>query len=258
MALEAQVSSARICQIVLFASLLTIPAHAQQIASADLAHPLVAIADANDKQEKDEVLKECEKRGGFRDGFTMAEDHEPRRIKVEVVKISSTQLEVGSDLEGTVKLQNLGKQPIQIPWNTDFRTTKEGQDPKDRSWVVGEFRIKLKNKEDDSTELTSLSQVLYSSDFVSGSTLTLKQGEWITAQISFRMEARHPAYEEVKEGPSMLVAEWFQTNRTHKETDCGVTFGYYPYTLFYQQDNPPIVVGVENSNSDKNKKTAQQ
>lgn len=183
--------------------------------------------------------------GGFVDGVTLTKDKKPRQIKVEMLGISDTKLILGTEIVATVKLQNAGHNPIQIPWSADFQTTLDGQEPNNRTWEFGQFQIALRNKDNRYNNLMNTSQPLYGSTFVPGSMLTIKPGEWITAQISFRVTAEDPRYEKITEGPADLTVEWFQTVRTRVVKDCGVWLGYFPYDSFYQHVNRTVVREVE-------------
>jgi hypothetical protein len=231
-------------------------AEAQQIASKDLLRPSTVVPAPTQKAEKTEYPKGCEKMGGvgFADGVTMAKDNKPRQIKLELVSISDTNLIIGSEIVATVKLQNAGTNPIQIPWSTDFRTTHDGQDPDNRTWEFGQIEITLRDKRNYFTGLINTSQPLYGSTFVPGSMLTIKPGEWITMQISVRIAKEHPAYEQLTEGPADLAVEWFQTVRTRVSKDCGVTLGYFPYDSFYNNENRVVVRKVEISPPPKGQK----
>ena len=247
----------RVCNIAFLALVLATSSHAQQIASTDLAHSVVTIVGPHQEQNKDEFATNCGKSGvGFADGVVTDDDHKPRRIEVELVPVSDTRLVIGTNVEATIRLKNVGTEAIQIPWSTDFRTTQDGQDPKMRSWDVGWFQLELKSTEtNNNAELKSTSQNLFASKLLSGSSLTIRSGEWITAQISSKVEAQNPTFEHVKEGSAELSVEWSQTARARRVEDCGVTLGYFTYT--YQQDNPSVIVKVENEQSDTTKKTAE-
>ena len=195
---------------------------------------------------------------GFADGVAVTDDHKPRKIEVEFVTVSDTRLTVGSVVEGTVRLRNLGDKPIELPWSTDFRTTQNGQDPKLRSWEVGMFQIQLKRAKNSDIELKSTSQVLFGSKLVSGTLLTVKPGEWITVQISFDIESAEGAFQEVSQGPFELSVEWSQTARTRQLNDCGVMLGYFSYGDYYEQNNPRIAVTVEIEPNDGTKKISKR
>lgn len=239
----------RICelvQIACFTPLLAVPVHAQQIDSKDLLRQSAVPNAPPQVPEKAENPKGCEKQAvGFADGVTLTKDNVPRKMKVELVKINETKLIEGSEIMATAKLQNVGAQSIEIPWSTDFRTTQDGQDPDNRSWEVGLFQISLRNKANQYNELMGMSQPLYSSKFVKGSTLTINPGEWITAQISFKVAVHDPPYEKLEEGSADLALEWFQSVRSLVVKDCGVMLGYFPYDGFYERKNRVVVRRVE-------------
>jgi len=123
----------------------------------------------------------------------------------------------------------------------------DGQDPDNRSWEFGEFRMSLRDKQNSHyyDQLVTTSQPLYGSGFVPGSNLTLKPGEWITAQISFRIEVQNPKFEKVNVGTAALAMEWFQTVRTHVVKDCGVILGFFPYDDPFESLNRQVVAKVE-------------
>jgi hypothetical protein len=167
-----------------------------------------------------------------------------KKMKVELVSLRDEKLVIETESEAIVRLENIGNQPIKIPWSRNY-PDNDGQEPDDRSWEAGLFKLKLTSKRGSEVDLKNMSQVLLASETVTGSKLTLKPGEWISAQIKFRVEVQHPEYEKLEEGESKLLVEWFQTNRTYEVKDCGFTLGYYPYDRhYYQQENPAIGVKV--------------
>ena len=123
----------------------------------------------------------------------------------------------------------------------------DGQDPDNRFWEFGEFRMSLRDKRNPNyyDRLVTTSQPLYASKFVADSNLTLKPGEWITAQISFRIEVQNPEFKEVNVGTADLAMEWFQTVRTRSVRDCGVTLGYFPYDDLFDSLNRKVVARVQ-------------
>jgi hypothetical protein len=228
----------------------TVVVHAQQVASKDLLRPPVALAATTRAQvdEKPESPKGCSKMsGGIADGVTLGEDKKPRKISIDLVKISSTKFAIGSEIVAIAKLQNVGEKPVQIPWSTDFRTTMDGQDPDNRFWEFGQFQMSLRHTRNPNyyDRLVTTSQPLYGSKFVADSNLTLKPGEWITAQISFRIQVQNPKFEELNVRQADLAMEWFQTVRTRSVKDCGVTLGYYPYDDPFDSLNRKVVARVQ-------------
>jgi hypothetical protein len=238
--------------------LISTSAEAQQAASKDLVRPTPVVAASTQKDEKPEYLKGCEQTGvGFVDGVTIANDKIPRHIKVELVSINDTNLIIGSEIVATVKMRNAGRNPIQIPWSTNFQTTQDGQDPENLRWEFGQFQIALRNKKGQYDGLMNTSEPLYGSMSVPNSMLTIKPGEWITAQISFQVTTEHPEYEQITEGTSDLALEWFQTVRTRVVKDCGIRLGYFPYDSFYDHDNRVVVRRVEIKSRTKMQKSSQ-
>jgi hypothetical protein len=238
----------RIFQTTILTFTLTISVHAQHLASKDLLRPPVAVTAPDQAEEKPEYPNGCSKMGvGFADGVTLAEDKTPRKLRVGLVKISRRKFTIGSEIIAAVKLQNIGSKSVLIPWSTDFRTTMDGQDPDNRSWEFGEFRMSIRDKQNPYyyDRLVTTSQPLYASQFVPGSNLTLKPGEWITARISFRIEVQNPTFEEVNVGTAALAMEWFQTGRTRVVKDCGVTLGYFPYDDPFESRNRTVIAEVQ-------------
>ena len=239
----------QIVQAMTLASTLAISVHSQQIASKNLLRSAVTVTAPVQSEGKPKDLNGCSEfgEGGFRDGVTLPEDKVPRQIRVDLVEINRTKLAVGSEVVVTAKLQNLGRKSIEIPWSTDFRTTMDGQDPDDRSWEFAEFRMSLRDRKNPHyfVRLVTTSQPLYASRFVTGSYLTLKQGEWITARVSFRIRVQNPKFEELNISTTDLAMEWFQTGRTRVVKDCAVTLGYFPYDDAFESLNRRVVARVQ-------------
>jgi hypothetical protein len=242
----ARMLTSKVCETAFLLLILPVSSYAQLIASVDLAHPPVAPAGSDQDQNNDEMPENCGKPGvSFADGVVVNDDLQPRKIEVEFITVSDTRLVAGRSVEGTVRLQNVGDKPIQIPWSTDFRTTQNGEDPNLRSWEVRRFRIELLGAKNNDVGLKSTSQVLFASKLVSDTTLTLKSGEWITARISFNVEPREGTYQKVTPGQFQLIVEWSQTAYTRQIKDSGLTLGSYSFSGVYRQSNPRIPVTVE-------------
>jgi hypothetical protein len=234
---------------------LALTASGQQVASVDLRRP-APVAEIPKTTDEPKGAGGCEKEsvGRIADGFTQSDDGEPRPIRLVLTNLSSLNLKAGTEIEATVQLLNSGSKSIQIPWSTDWGTTFTGQDVNDRTWQVGEFRVELKGKQ-NWAELKELSQILFASTFVPGSSLTLKPREWISARINFIVEVAKPAYMEIDEGDAELSVRWFQTTRTLDEKDCRVSLGYFPFKS-YEQENPAVSVHVEKDKPEEGKKAA--
>jgi hypothetical protein len=207
----------KIVQLVPSFLLLAVSTSGQQVASVDLTRP-APVAEIPKSAQDPESVGGCEKTslGTIADGFTQSDDEQPRPIRVTITNLSTLKLSMGSEVEASIQLLNSGKKAIQIPWNPYWETTITGQDLNERTWMVGEFLVELKGKQ-HSAELRGLSQILFASKFVPGSSLTLKRGEWISARINFIVEVAKPAYMEIDEGDAELSVGWFQTTRSRVE-----------------------------------------
>jgi hypothetical protein len=87
---------------------LTTVVHAQQVASKDLVRSPAAVMATIPAQTEQELghAKGCAEMGaGFVDGVTLNEDKRTRKLKVGLVKISTTKLVIGTEIIATAKLQ---------------------------------------------------------------------------------------------------------------------------------------------------------
>src|ERR1700739_674288 len=95
---KTQMRIRRIFQTTFLTFTLTISVQAQEIGSKNLIRPLVALT-ASQTEEMPQFPSGCSKMGtGFADGVTLDEDNVPRKIRVELVDISTTKLAIGSEV----------------------------------------------------------------------------------------------------------------------------------------------------------------
>ena len=223
-----------------FCILAATSAQAQQIASVDLTHAKVPTKSAGTQA----LPKGCERLlpGDIADGAAVPPNHEPREIVVEMVKLSSENPVVGSEVRGEVQLQNIGKYPIKIPWSTDPNIIEKGQNPNRLQWEEGNFSIELKHGYE---LLASLSQSLFGSRFSAGSELTIQPGEWVTAFVKFKLAPQYgsPGHS-VRKGKRDLFVEWEQVGREQALKDCAVSHGSFYYRNYYRQQNPTVTINV--------------
>jgi hypothetical protein len=252
----------RVSPATAFLLALSVMVHAQQVASKDLVRETVTNKEATaaENPQEAEQTSGCSKMGvGFADGVTLAEDHRPRKLKVELVEISTKKLTIGSEIIATAKLQNMGAKQVQVPWSTDFQTTMTGQDPDNRSWEFAEFRMSIRDKKNPQyyDQLVTTSQPLYGSWFDPESQLTIAPGKWITVRISFKVAVARPQFEELNVGKNTLAMEWFQTHRSRVVKNCGVTLGYFPYDDQVESLNRREIAKVKIESPDETKKPSQ-
>lgn len=226
-------------------------ARGQQIGSVDLTHP--PKSDSISQNQTEPALPGgCEKilPGIIADGFVRSEDHHPREITLELIRVSADKAPVGSELGADVRLLNSGKQSIQIPWSIDPKTVTDGQGPSHREWEGGSFEVLLRGQLDNDVLLESPTYPLYGSKFSPGSLLTLRPGESVVAAIKFKVLSKYPVRRGPwKEGKMELLVEWRQTSINQDLVDCKMRKGFYQYQ--YEQKNltTPIQVIGRDSNT---------
>jgi hypothetical protein len=222
--------------------LLASPARGQEIAAVDLTHATEPIKSAG-KQSASASPKGCEKLlpGIIGDGYVLPPDDGPREIVVEMIKVNSDSPSVGSSVQGEVRLRNIGENSVQIPWSTDPNVTSQGQNPDNLSWEFGDLSIVLQG----TGRLKNLSQSLYGSKYVAGSMLAIKPGQWVTFEITFKLEPEYPIPGRiVNVGQGQLRVEWEQTQTTWAVHDCSVARGFFRYGRYYQQQNPAMLIKI--------------
>lgn len=220
----------------LFTALLVSGVYAQQVRHVDLSlhstsdkiqTPIAELTRSSDCPDK-------------RAGLTIDGEVKPdiqRHILVAVTKVSNDSPELGGEIDAEVMLKNIGPEPVTIPWIINPIQLDASKDENYKEWEIGQFVISLRDK-DRQRRLKSMSRILYSSPYTNGSTLTLLDGEWVTATVNFKLEADWPEVDgAVKLGDGQLIAEWHQEMRTYKRMGCEINAGFFPYKKYYQQEH---------------------
>ena len=183
--------------------------------------------------------------GGSADGLVHAEDGEPRDILVEIVKLKSSEVPAGSELEAQVRLQNTSKHPIRIPWSTDPGIIENPRDPEHLEWETATFQFVLTNDDDDEIALTSLTAWLYGSKQREGTELTLQPRDSITASVRLKLEDKAPIEPgPIKSGDWQLSAEWLQSGKSWQIRNCRAWSRSFLYQEFYRQKNPSVPLRI--------------
>lgn len=230
----------RAIQITLIFALGTAPVAAQQVASVDLTRERTS---AQSAREPIGLPKGCQELSGgaIGDGAVMAPGGERREIAVEMIKVSNESPLAGEELLGQVRLRNISKYSISIPWSIDPAVATVGQDLSRIDWEEGEFRIVLER----SDLLETLSRSLYGSRFVAGSLLTIRPGEWIIADLKFRLALQYPvAGRSIGKGQGQLRVEWEQATRARGVKNCAVSTGWFTYRNYYRQQSPSLTITI--------------
>jgi hypothetical protein len=182
-------------------------------------------------------------------GVITPDDSQPRRISLEIVKLSSDTLEVGGEGRAEVRLRNTGDTPIQIPWSRDSTVMRKAPNPDHLEWEQGNLDVVLIDKQNHTIALKSAERWLFGSQFVTGSQLTIKPGEWITAFLSFRLEDMyHSATSaEFPTGDAKLFAEWQQARREWNRENCVWNRAWFEYDGYYRQERPTAPIQIKRS-----------
>ena len=232
-------------------------AFSQQVGVVDLTVPEASQASA--KTNVEQLAPGCtqETVGMMADGAVVPEDGQPRRISLEIVKLRSDTLEVGGEGRAEVHLRNVGETPIQIPWSKDSSVMRKALNPDHLEWEQGSLGVVLTDKENHTIALKSAEQWLFGSQFVTGSQMTVKPGEWITAFLSFKVEDKyHPGSStEFPIGEAKLSVEWQQARREWNREKCVWNRAWFDYEGYYRQERPSSTVQVKRSDSGDNAKT---
>lgn len=227
----------------------------QQVGVVDLTRPIGVLAVP--EQTARQLPPGCteEKRGIMADGIVKLDDNRPRSISLQIIKLSNETLEVGGDGRAEVRLQNTGEKPISIPSSTDWRAIQKASSPDHLEWEEGSFQVVLRDKQNHTIALTSNDWSLYGSRLVSGSLMTIKAGEWITAFLNFKVLDRYhivsPA--EFPVGEVGLLLEWAQTRRVWNRKNCVWNTSSFDYRGYYKQEGPTTTVQINRSGSNKSK-----
>jgi hypothetical protein len=227
----------------------------QQVGVVDLTRPIGVLAVA--EQSGNQLPPGCtqEKRGIMAHGAMKLDDNQPRRISLQIIKLSSDTFEVGGDGRAEVRLKNTSEKPISIPWSTDSSVIQKAPNPDRFEWEQGSFQVVLTDKQNHTIALTSTDWSLYGSQFVSGSQLTIKPGEWITAFLNFQVENRYHAgsLAEFPVGEAKLFLEWGQVFRIWNRENCDWNTWEFDYKGYYKEEHPTATVQVNRSGSGKSK-----
>jgi hypothetical protein len=229
----------------------------QQVGLIDLTRPIGVLGGA--EQSGKQLPPGCteEKRGIMADGIVKLDDNQPRRISLQIIQLRNETLEVGGDGRAEVQLQNTGEKPISIPLSTDWSAIQKASNPDHLEWEQGSFQVVLRDKQNHTIALTSTDWSLYGSQLVSGSLVTIKPGEWITAFVNFKVDNRYhtSSVAEFPVGEAELFLEWAQTRRIWDRENCVWNTSSFDYMGYYKQERPTATVQVNGSGSGKSKKS---
>jgi hypothetical protein len=227
----------------------------QQVGVVDLTRPIGVLAVA--EQSDNQLASGCTqgKRGVMAHGAMKLDDNQPRRISLQIIKLSSDTLEVGGDGRAEIRLKNTSEKPISIPWSTDWSAIRKASNPDHLEWEEVSFQVVLRDKRNHTIALTSADWSLYGSQFISGSLVTIKPGEWITAFMNFKIENRYhtSSLAEFPVGEAELFLDWTQAHRIWNRENCVWNTWSFDYMRYYKQERPMETVQINRPNAGKGK-----
>ena len=180
------------------------------------------------------------------DGVVDPDDGKKRQIMLEVTKLSNASISVGSEFEAEVRLTNTDTHTIEMPWSTDTAVAQAGPDQDHGYFEVAEFDVRLIDGGGTIVWLKPLSGRLFGSQYATGTLHRIAPGEWVTARISIKVDAKYLETPALMEGKAQLAAEWNQWRRrwSLKPRECEMWSGTYRYDKYYEQKSIPADVTI--------------
>lgn len=232
----------------------------QEVGTTDLrlkARELGARTTVTEESQKEEKPSApgCEnlRPGIIADGLIEPQDGQLRDILVEVIGLNDSRPRIGAEIEADVRLKNIGRQAVQIPWSSDPRVIDVGQGPSQFLWDAGTFEFLLENDE-DSLRLVSSTDWLYGTEFAKGSKITLNSEDSVRIKIAFKLANKYfPEDGRLHLGDWHLRVAWHQVQRNQTVKDCTIDNAYFSYRRFYRQRNVPVTIHVFGAETESKK-----
>jgi hypothetical protein len=108
-------------------------------------------------------------------------------VNITLVRLDKASYSFGEEVTYEVKIQNSGKEPIEIPWSPHLGDLEPADSS--RSYTFLDAGFSLEFTEPDSNRTFSIYGNSYGSLEVPGSTRKLLPGEWIFVRVRQRVEA---------------------------------------------------------------------
>jgi hypothetical protein len=232
-------SPKKITALLFMVAMLSIRIHGQQIGEIDLSRLEGETAEV---QNQNVMPDGCGMPNGVHgDGVIVSPDPNKKpKIRIDLTLPKDT-FRRGETVEGDVLMENVGADPILIPWNTDPRVSIRPKGTSEYAYEMGWFELKLKDGGSLEVPLESASQ---SNFLYSSATLNINSGEWATFKLRFVIDERRTssARRPIKTGGADIAIEWRQARFEWKADGCNVNTGYFSYV--YQEDAKPIRIKV--------------
>lgn len=168
-----------------------------------------------------------------------------RQNTVEFTIDHVSPLHIGGDFTATVRLKNIGAQPLWVPWETDGeQVTRVSDDGQKESYEVADIALILKSAAQPRPAWLDASAALFAHPQVQSSYLEVPPGQWAEIMIKGKLacgEEELPCGKITPERNATLTAWWYQRELTHQVHDCNDDHGN---TVIREMDSKPLPVTV--------------
>jgi hypothetical protein len=193
---------------------------------------------------------------GVRDGAIVREV--PERVQLELVSVDPPLVYDGTTIIATVRLKNIGDQPILVPWTTP--PVEPDTDPKTgaKSWERATIHLTLGIREDRRRSSYLKGEAnLTAAPSNRPQQVELLSGQWVDVKFEAAVECYSPESWACQplpaDGHAQLTAHWWESLSTHEEEGCSVWSGHYESRM---AESAPFPISYFASSTSGEKKTA--
>jgi len=204
----------------------------QQLGHVDLTH--VPADDLRQHAEEATSPDPCEGKWNEILALAFVEAKKPQKITLEITRLSTTPVALGSEIDAEVRLKNSSKDVIEIPWSTAPSAFKQTSYVNPVKFETGNFEFHLSYEDGTDMVLKSHENTLYSSNQWPDSRLRLPPGAWMAATLRFRLES--DSFGVAHTGRGRLTVKWKQGGVSRFEKNCRLVQTTYFYRTFYRQE----------------------
>jgi hypothetical protein len=168
-------------------------------------------------------------------------------LEVTIVEISPAKLEIGGDFDATVRLKNVGTQPVLVPSATDGeRVLHTSTDRTEEKYEVGDISFRLMTGKGRGIPVyLNSAGALFADPDDKSSYISLAAGNWLNIKLHARVECglENCVGDLEPDDKAALTAWWYQRVLTHRVSGCEETHGSY---AIREVDSAPFTVVVKN------------
>lgn len=170
-----------------------------------------------------------------------------KSLELAIVTISPARLEIGGDFTATLRLKNIGTQPVLVPSVADGeQLASASADATEEKYEVGDvsFRL-LSGKSRRIPTFLSSRGALFANPDDHRSYLSLEPGSWLELKLKGTVECGvEECLGEIQpDNKAVLTAWWYQRVLTHRVNGCNEAHGS---STIREVDSAPLEVVVQN------------